>query len=331
MLAIQERAASGASEAVPADGGFLIAPEFSDQIATRVYSQGLLLSRFQYIPVTAPRANAIKIAGFDEQSRADGSRWGGVRGYWLNEAGSVTASRPKYRLMELLLQKLMATSYASDELLSDAAALGAALTIAFGNELTFKLEYASLFGTGAGQPLGMLSSGNNALIVVPKASSQAAATILSDNLVAMYAAMWGPSRRNAVWLMSEGVDSQLIRAFVAAKNVAATENVGGWPLYIPASSDDDYPRILGRPAIVVEGMSALGALADIALIDPSQYIFSDDGGPDFTSSMHVQFLTDESVFKIRWRVDGQPMWSTPLTPFGGGAALSAYVTLATRS
>jgi HK97 family phage major capsid protein len=331
LLEIQKRAAaSGASEAVPADGGFLLQPEFSDQIATRVYNQGLLLSRFAYVPVTSASANGIKIAGFDEQSRADGSRWGGVRGYWANEAASVTASRPKYRLLEFALNKLMAVSYATDELLQDAAALGAAMTIAFSGELLWKLEYASLFGSGAGQPLGMLSSGNNALIVVPKDSGQAAATISASNLVTMFAKLHGPSRRNALFLMSESAESQLISAAVAIKNVAGTENVGGIPLYVPATSDDDYPRILGRPAIVVEGMAALGNQGDIALVDPSQYIYSDDGGPDFTSSMHVNFLTDESVFKIRWRVDGKPMWHAPLIPYGGGASLSAYVVLAAR-
>jgi HK97 family phage major capsid protein len=84
----------------------------------------------------------------------------------------------------------MAISYVTDELLDDAAALGQAMQIAFSSELTCKTEYASLFGAGAGQTLGMLDPSHKSLIVVPKVANQASATIVSDSLLSMYAAMW---------------------------------------------------------------------------------------------------------------------------------------------
>jgi hypothetical protein len=99
--------------------------------------------------------------------------------------------------------------------------------------------------------------------------------------------------------MSESVDTQLIRAFVSAKNVAGTENVGGW-LYTPAESDDELPRILGRPAIVVEGMPTIGSQGDTAFCDLSQYLFVDKGGMEFVNSPHVSFSRTSSARSTMW-------------------------------
>jgi HK97 family phage major capsid protein len=326
---LQVRTASGASETVPSDGGFLLQSDFSEQIVARMFSQGQLLQRFSYLPIPED-ANGIIVPGFDETSRADGSRWGGVRAFFSNEADTATATKPKYRNMELKLKKLIALSYATDSLVSDAATLGAALHLSFGNELLFKFEQAAVFGDGSGKMLGMLNAGNPSLIVVAKESSQAAATITPNNLIQMYTHVWGPSRANAVWLVSESVDSALITAAATIKNVAGTENVGGFPLYVPATSDDDYPRILGRPVLVCEYMQPIGTQGDIGLVDASQYLYADHGGMDFVSSIHVKFLSDEDTFRATYRVDSQPMWHQPITPYNGGNQLSAFVTLAAR-
>jgi hypothetical protein len=48
-------------------------------------------------------------------------------------------------------------------------------------------------------------------------------------------------------------------------------------------------------------------------------------------SVHVRFLYDEQVFKFTYRVDGQPIWSSALTPFKGSNTLSPFVALQTRA
>ena len=42
-------------------------------------------------------------------------------------------------------------------------------------------------------------------------------------------------------------------------------------------------------------------------------------------------MTDESVFRLVYRCDGQPLWSAALTPFKGSNTLSPFVTLAERA
>lgn len=60
--------------------------------------------------------------------------------------------------MDLSLKKLTGVCYATDEILSDAAALEAIIKEAFSQEFGFKLDDAILSGTGSGQPLGILKS-----------------------------------------------------------------------------------------------------------------------------------------------------------------------------
>jgi HK97 family phage major capsid protein len=108
-----QAAASGASEAVPSDGGFLVQKDFSSEILKRTYSLGEILTRVNRKPVSG---NGLKINGIDETSRVDGSRYGGVQAFWANEADTVTAKKPKFRQIDLNLNKLFAIYYATDEL-----------------------------------------------------------------------------------------------------------------------------------------------------------------------------------------------------------------------
>ena len=88
-----------------------------------MYQTGEILSRCFEMPITAPNANAIRFPQFDESSRANGSRLGGVQVYWENEADALIASKPKFQLTELTAQKILGLLYASDELAADSAAL----------------------------------------------------------------------------------------------------------------------------------------------------------------------------------------------------------------
>src|SRR6185437_1395152 len=89
-------AAAGASEGVQADGGFLVYPEFSQQLIFRTYQAGEVLKRVRRIPMSGPSGELV-IPAVDETSRANGQRWGGVTVSWANEAATATGSNPKFR------------------------------------------------------------------------------------------------------------------------------------------------------------------------------------------------------------------------------------------
>jgi HK97 family phage major capsid protein len=303
-------AATGASEGVLSDGGFLVQQDLSSEILRRANTMGAVQSRVRRIPISAG-SNGLKINAINETSRADGSRWGGVQVYWTCEAAEKTKSKPEFRQMELDLKKLAGLFYSTDELLADASALQAIAMEAFSEELNFKIEDSIFNGTGAGQMLGIMASG--ALITVTAEVGQAAATIVYENVLNMWTRMHARSRPNAVWFVDQSCEPQLYTMSLAI-------GTGGSAVYLPAggASAAPYATLFGRPVIPVEYCAALGTTGDICLFDLSQYLMIDKGG-------------DETVFRFVYRVDGQPIWNAPLTPKSGAATQSPFVVLATRA
>lgn len=314
---LSTRAASGLNETTPSDGGFLVQQDFVTELLKRTYETGILASKVKKIPIST-NANGMKINAIDEDRRANGSRWGGVQTYWEGEADEITASKPKFRQMELSLKKLTGLCYATDELLQDAAALEAVIRQAFAEEFGFKIDDAILSGSGEGEPLGILNSG--AIVTVAKEASQTD-TITVENLVKMWNRLWSRSRANAVWYINQELEPYLY-----------TLKIGDKPVYIPAGglSEKPYGTLFGRPVVPIEQCSAAGEVGDIILADIGQYLLIDKGGIKSASSIHVRFLYDENVFRFIYRVDGKPIWTKPLTPYKGSATVSPFVTLAKR-
>ena len=314
---LSTRAASGLNESTPSDGGFLVQQDFVTELLKRTYETGILASKVKKIPIST-NANGLKINAVDEDSRANGSRWGGVQTYWEAEADEHTGSKPKFRQIELSLKKLTGLCYATDELLQDAAALEAVIRQAFAEEFGFKMDDAILSGSGEGEPLGILNSG--ALVKVEKEKDQKD-TITVENLIKMWNRLWSKSRANAVWYINQEIEPYLY-----------TLKLGDKPVYIPAGgiSEKPYGTIFGRPVVPLEQCSAAGEVGDIILADVGQYLLIDKGGIKAESSIHVRFLYDENVFRFIYRVDGKPIWNKPLAPYKGKATVSPFVALDKR-
>lgn len=332
LMELNQRAAAGSSEAVPADGGFLVAPDFSEEIMTIAHDTGMVYTRGRKLPLSET-TNAIKIPGIDEQSRADGSRWGGVRMYWQNEADSMTATKPKFRLTELVTKKLTGLYYATDEILRDSRMLGAIVTQAFGEEVGFKMDDGAINGDGSGKPQGIMNSG--ALISIAKETGQAAATVVFENVKKMWFRLYARSRKNAAWFVNQDVEYQLMSLVqvvgTGGSSVVSGVAPSGPSVYTPAGyAGNEYALLFGRPVIPIEQCQTLGTTGDIILADMTQWVYVDKGTPDQATSMHVRFLTDEMTFRWIYRVDGQGIWHTPLTPFKGSNTLSPFVKLDAR-
>lgn len=315
--------ALGLNEGIGSEGGFLVQSDFSSELLRKTYEVADIANRTRRIPISAT-ANGLKINAIDETSRATGSRWGGIHGYWLSEAGTKVASKPKFRQMELSLKKWIGLCYATDELLADTVALESIFMQGFQDEMRFQIDDSLYEGDGVGKPLGMMESG--ALVTVSKEVGQAAATIVAENIVKMWARMWGPSRRNAVWYINQDTEPQLYTMSLAV-------GAGGGAVYMPAGglSASPFATLMGRPVIPLEFCETLGTAGDIMLADPSQILMIDKGGMQTATSVHVQFLTDETAFRSVYRTDAQSVWNAPLTPFKGTNTLSPFVVLETRS
>jgi HK97 family phage major capsid protein len=313
-------AAQGASE-IPSDGGFLIAPQYVTELLRRTYSGGEILSRCASMQMNS---NRMVLNAVDEDSRADGSRWGGLQAFWLAEAGTYTGSKPKFREMIMNANKLIGLLYATEEQLQDGPALMSFVNEAFPQEFTFKIEDAVLNGVGAGQPLGVNNSG--AVIAVAAEGGQTAGTIVTNNILKMKTRLFSTSFKTAVWLANQDTESQLFPLTLGTGTAVQL-------LYTPPGvmgNNTPYGLLMGRPVIFVEQAATLGTQGDIMLCDFQQYLLAKRSELRADSSIHVSFLTGEQAFRFELRVDGQPTWKKPLTPKNGANTLSPFVALASR-
>jgi HK97 family phage major capsid protein len=165
------------------------------------------------------------------------------------------------------------------------------------------------------------------LVTQAAESGQAADTVLFENIVNMWSRLIASSRANAVWYINQEVEPQLY-------SMVLSSGVSSVPVYMPANglSTTPYATLFGKPVIPIEHASKIGDVGDIVLADMSQYLLADKGGMQTASSIHLKFDYDEVAFRITYRVDGQPVRASAITPYKATSArtLSSFITLAAR-
>jgi HK97 family phage major capsid protein len=303
--------ATGMSEGVPADGGYLIPPQTASGIIERMLDVGGILSRCA--PGTTV-GNSMTYNGVDETTHV-GSLYGGLVGYWLSEAATKTASQPKWYQVELKLKKIAALCYATDEQLEDTAALQGWLMRTVPDVLRWYVESAIISGDGNGKPLGITQA--------PCLVSQLrldANEVNPDDFANMWSRRW-TGANDYVWLINPTV--------AAVMNMFA---VGTFPVYMPAGSMVGVPHgtLYGRPVIETEHVPAFKSANDVILASLSNYQTLTKGGVQSATSIHVAFTTDETCFRFVYRIDGSPLWHSAVTP-ENGSTISPFVGLAAAS
>lgn len=302
------------NEATGADGGYAVPPEFSREIFR------LSLAEDSLIPMT----DNVNVTGNSMVFPKDETTpWGtdGIRAYWQQEAAAATATKPKLGTTTLRLHKLMALVPLTDELMADTSALDSYLPQKVGDSIRWKANEAILFGTGAGQPLGVKNSG--AIVSVAKESSQSAAGVSIANIANMIARLPAGSFSKSVWLVNNDVLPQLFQL-----------TLGNYPIYLPinqGAQGSPYGTLMGRPIMVTQHMATMGTTGDIALLDMSYYrTITKAGGIETATSMHLYFDADATAFRATFRLDGASKIAAPITVAKGSNNLSPFVFLATR-
>lgn len=313
VIKLRSLKATGMSEGVPADGGYLIPPQYASGIWQRMYETGKILSRVANDPV---QGNSMTYNALAETSRADGYRSGGLYSYWLAEGATKTSSKPAFRQVELKLKKEAVLCYATDEQLEDTPNLESWLYREVPKELVFRAEDAIVNGDAVGKPRGLL----NQPCLVTQTRVNASTVIFAD-VAGMWARRW--SSGNYVWLIDPSVGPQLW-AMTAGSYTAA---------FLPPTglSGAMYGTLFGAPVIETEYNAAMGTIGDIILVDLSQYQVITKGGVKAGVSPHVAWTTDEQCYRFVYRIDGTCLWQSALTPKNGGNTLGPIVALSTAS
>lgn len=312
------KAVQGMSIQEGQSAGYLVLPEFNQNIIERVYANDLWSRTDQY----TVNNNMIFLANA-ETSRATGSRYGGLQGYWVDEAASFTKSKPRFRRIELTLKKLSVLVYLTEELIADGGAgLEAYCTRLAAREFNFMLGDSLFNGTGINQPLGFLNS--PALLSISKETGQQAGTIVTENIDKMWARRFVAG--NYAWYHNQDCGPQLDRL---------TQDVGTGGVALNRANNSIASvmsqTLKSAPRVECEFAQTVGTAGDISLADFGQYLTISKGGINQAYSAHIEFLTDQVAVKLSMRVNGRPWETTPTTPYKGSNTQASFINLATRS
>ncbi len=314
-------AASGMSQGIGADGGFAVPPTFATAIWDGMNTDAnSLLAMTDNYPVEGESLTFVANA---ETSRATGSRFGGVRGYWLSEAAQITSSIPKVRQMKLEPKELAVLVYVTDKLLkNNTMALDQYVTRAAAEEINFLVGDSIINGTGAGQPKGVVTS---SLVGITKETGQAADTFLLENAVKMLARLHVRSMASASWFINQDVLPQIWQ-------MKSTVGVAGAPAFIAPGLLNQTPNgtLLGRPIVPIEYCQTVGTKGDVILADFSAYATGTKTGVEAATSIHLRFDYAETAFRFMFAVDGQSWLASALTPFKGSNTVAPFVLLNSR-
>ena len=302
------------NETVGADGGFAVPPEFRDYIYSFVAGEESLLAQTDSYELSG---NSIT---FPDDETTPWQTSGGILAAWEGEADALAQTKPALKQKNLRLRKLTCLVPVTEELLADASAMESFVSRKAGEKLEFKAGEAIFRGTGAGQPFGFLNS--SALVTVAKEGSQAADSVVVENIAKMWSRMYAPWRANAVWYINQDIEEQLFTMAISTG------------IYLPAGgiSGSPFGTLLGRPVVATQHCETLGDVGDICFANLGQYVTATkSGGIEASSSIHLWFDQDAVAFKFRMRMDGMPWMSSTISPRDGSNTMSGFVTLAERA
>ena len=154
-------------------------------------------------------------------------------------------------------------------------------------------------------------------------AGQGAGSIVAKNILKMWSRLYGPLRRNAVWLANQDAEQQL-------QQLVMPSGTPAFPGYLPPNgfSQSPFSTLLGRPVLVVEACQAVGTEGDLILVDLSQYLtVLKSGGMRADVSIHLYFDSDHTAFRFVMRVGGQSLWPAAISRQNGSNTLSHVVTL----
>lgn len=306
------------NESAGADGGFGIPPQFSQDLWRLSLGEDSLLPKTQNTEITA---NSM-IFPKDESTPWGGA---GAQVYWQAEASQAQQSKVNMGTQAMVLHKLMGLVPVTNELVEDGFAIGTYLTPLLSDRITWKVNESILFGTGVGQPLGALTNAGNSgspAIVQTKESGQATATLDPKNITKMVQRLLVGELKNAFWLGTPDILSPL-----------EALTVGQFPIYLPNTNlaESPFGMLKGRPLMLSEHAAAFSSQSDLSLLSLRGYrTITKAGGIQTDTSMHLFFDADATAMRIRFRMNGVPILSAPVTPPKSAQTRSHFVTLQAR-
>jgi HK97 family phage major capsid protein len=301
-----------------ATGGYALPAQFDATIRQIQAQEGIVRSRATVIPAGDPPDAQLAFPALDQTS-ATGNMYGGVTVVHTGEGVTMTETTAKLREVTFEPKEISAYIVVTNKLLANWQSAGAFTTRVLSQAMVGQEDTDFMRGDGVNKALGFVNSA--AAITYARAGANA---ISFGDVTGMLARMLMKGG-TPVWLASQTIIPQLA-AMVDAGNHAVW--LGAQAQALAGAAAPIPSTLLGFPLIWADRAPSLGSKGDLCLVNFPYYLIKDGSGPFLASSEHIFFLSNKTVFKILWNVDGHPWLTEPLQLEGDSTkTVSPFVVL----
>jgi len=286
-------------------GGFLVPQKFGDMITAFTPESAIVRPRAMVIPGGENPDAEIEFPALD-QSGSKGV-YSGVVVKWLAEGGTIDKTAFSVRKIKMAPKAVAGYIALSNKLLANTAAASMLGTKLLSEAIVKAEDDAFIGGDGIGKPFGFMNHTSAKII-----NRNTADTVKFVDLTLMVQNHKGNMKE---WVISQTLYSTITTMVDANNGLIFTNGVNGVS-----------PMMLGFPVRWSERTPTIGVKGDIMLLDLSFYYIKDGRGLILSASEHVNFLEDETLFKVIKSVDGQSSMNTTLE-LENGSTVSPYVIL----
>ena len=307
---------SALAEASGITGGYVVPPEFAQQLLSTAAEDTFIRSRAFVQPMASATLQFPFLDVSTVQAAGTSPFFGGVILNWTEEAQTRTETEPQFKMMELKAHELSGYAVSSNILLQDASfGLEKFLYTIFGKAIGWYEEFAFLQGNGVGKPLGMLNS--PAALAITRNTG---GTFVYADAAKMISRLLPSSQKRGIWVMHPYVIEKAVQLADSSGRLVWVPNIGGAQEKVPG-------YLFNLPIFVSEKVPTLGTKGDVMLLDPSLYVIGDRMQIEVAASEHVNFLKNQMTWRVTERVDGQPWLDKPITLQDAASTVSPFVVL----
>lgn len=301
-------------------GGYLVPVDLREELFETVDEESIIRPGARVVKIEGTKTLLLPLPDVaTHQDAGIPAMLGGFTLAWVQEAQSRDEDRPNWRQVELNAWELAGACRASNTLLQDATrGFEPFLRRLFARAVAWYEDVAFLTGNGVGKPLGT----RHAACALSRTRASANDFTFAD-AAAMIGLLLPSSWNHAIWAMHPTALVKLV--------ALATTTTAVWQANQSRQPGDGGPvgYLHNLPVYVTERVPKLGTAGDVQLIDRSLYVIGDrqEVQIDLSADEPTAFVSNQSVFRITHRVDGQPWLAGAVRLQDGTNYASSFVYL----
>lgn len=279
--------ASGMSEGVNADGGYLLTPQITSQIFGAEIPGSVIYPKVFKIPL---QSNSIKLPIY---LNTGNSATTPPRMYPITpDGGAKTSTKPVLYQKTLSLVTWSYLVYATEELLEDAPAFGAWIVQKIREKAGWDFDNLCFNGVSANNGFeGVLTAAANAY----RAAATVAGTIDKPSIINLMKGVLPQYQAGAEWYMSPN-------AWASAMNLLSTATTVTPSFGLVMSVDGQ--TLMGKKVNVMNQLPNLASTGDIVYGNFGTYVVAEKNGLNLAISRDFKFDTDEVAYRVTIRQAG---------------------------